>query len=336
MSQSSEIPAVVYASIDPFHAEAQGARLPDDSSYPAVPYSATARYVVTSDSVTGSAAIAISSLLQRNAARPTAAPTAAGVVTWTNNFFDVTNYSLIDSNYVNFRHVAWGVRIVATSAVSATSGQLYGVYLPNTFVNTWFPTGLPTTPDRILALPWSFVVPASELNNGAIICPSRRLDPSTTRYRAVGYPNAVAPLGEVDASDGWGTWVFILTGCGTLNPTSLLFEYVSRGEYTPSPTAIFATGTVYPACTPLMDAVVNITSEMPTTIAESDQPGVMDGIVRNLMGHASNLARRLGAAAGHGFLAGAASTAGRYIVRSAPSNWVREAVGVPRLRYPGY
>jgi hypothetical protein len=181
----------------------------------------------------------------------------------------------------------------------------------------------------MLTLPWSFVIPASELNNDAKILPARRLDTSTTRYRDIAYPGAVVPLGDVDVSDGWGTWVFILSGSSITDPTSILIEFISRAEIIPKPTAVFATGTPYPANSREMDEIINISTQLPTIMTESDSPGFLSSIVAGAKARASALAY----SAGVGMVNMMGRSVGRFI-KSRPTNWVREEV--PLVRYPGY
>lgn len=330
-AQASEmfVSHALLASVDPFHSEAQGARLPDDSTYPAIPYSATSRNLMTSGA-NGSAAMVITPLLTKNSITPAVTPTAAGVVDWTSpTYGDVTNFSTINSSYQNFRHVAWGVRIVANSAVSTTAGMLYGCYFPNNYSGRSSPGNLPTSPDQILALPWSFIIPCSELNNGAVIFPSRRLDPSSTRYRSCDYPGGVVAVGDIEMADGWGSWVFILTGASTVNATSLLVEFVSRGEYTPKPSVIFATGTTYPANSREMDKIVNITSEMPTFFNESNSPNFLRSVIGGARKSLSIAGDMMGQIAMSRLIGGAVKLA-------RTTNWVREQARPSLIRYPGY
>lgn len=306
---------LLVGTVDPFHSDAQGARIPDESTYPSIPYTAVQRFTLTSG-VNGSNALGITSGYNQNTVSPSVSVTLDGTVDWSTSptTTSVLNYTNIVNNFALFRHGCWGVRVVAQSAVSTTSGMLYYAYVPNVISPTSsLPSFWPTTPNQLMQLPWSGVIPASELNNDAMIFPSRRVDTASLRFRIPTYPTSALPSGTIETSDGWGSWVFILVGSSGTT-TSLLFEAVYRSELAPRGTSVLGTGSIYPCNTSEMDRVINTSQRLPTGYPEDESPGVISSFLRGANQRFIADAYSMGAAS---------AAIGARLVTAGVTNWVR-------------
>lgn len=316
---SSFIPPYMYAAVDPHDAEAQGARLPDESCYPAIPFTSTLRATLVSNTG-GSGAIACSPLWAKATKQPSVAVAPDGTTDWNTSptYNSVTQYTAITNNFELGRHVGWGVKLVANSAISITSGMIYAAYVPADYTGSNFPVNLPSTPDAIVAMPFSTAFPASMLNEEAVVFTARRLDVSSTRYRDVSYGSQAG----LESSDGWGVWVFILTGASTTTTTSILVELIYRDEFTPKPTSIVGIGQVYPTDSQAMDVLFNTGAKLPVLMREPETPGLLATFVDAARRRGIQFANAAGVAAvNYGAMLGGRA------VSNLVTNWVREAAG---------
>lgn len=293
------------AAINPFHPDCAGVRLPDESMFPSIPYNGTARRALTVNA-SGSLAFAIQPRISATfyEALPANVNSAGTISSWAGGTItSMTNYAPVVAQFDLFRHVAWGVRIIGNSSLTATSGTLYGAYIPNYYANAVTPTEWPTTPDQIIALPWSVMIPVVDLVTEAQIFPAKRVDIGSTRYRNLGYPT-VGP-DQMESSDGWGSFIFIVTGGGAA-ASSLQVEVVYRTEMIPQPTAsVISTGSSFPASSAEMDSVSNISSVLPMSYTETSDPGFFEGVVLEAQTRMSNLWSSYGPGLGRQLVAGA-------------------------------
>lgn len=281
--RATSVDPFLVAVVNPFADEASGARLPDADSYPSLPgnYSARNTYTVNAN---GSLAFRVTPTPQSVfTAVASASVDATGLVsTWTTGAVKntITNYTSFVNAFTMFRHVAWGVRIAATSALTNTSGALYVGYYPNNYDGAT--TDLqqpPSTPDQILSLPWSFTVPLVELNEQPIIMTGKRLDPTSQQYTPINYPTA--SIAGINTGDGWGSWFFILTGGGNAT-TTLSVEFISRNELIPRGNSVmYGTGMPAPCDSRLFDTSINIQQVAPDYYIDSqDSESVYDRVIR--------------------------------------------------------
>jgi len=318
-TQPMQMDPYVLATVNPFHTDAAGARIPDDSMFPSVPYNATTRINLTTNA-NGALAFAVTPAFKQSVF--VAAPanvSASGVTNWAGgSATTITNYSAVNTSFDLARQVAWGVRIVATSALTNTAGTIYAAYVPNYYKNSILPVDWPTTPDQIVSLPWSDIYPVMELNTEPVIYPAKRIDPGSLRYRSIEYP-ASSP-NQIETSDGWGSFVFIISGSNAAT-TSITVEVVYRTEMMPQPTAtLISTGTSYPSNTPLMDTVSNLSSVMPLSYIDNDDPGFMTHLINEATTRMKTMWARSSPYIAQSLVAGAAHVGGQLA-----TNFVRYA-----------
>lgn len=307
------------AHVDPFHADAAGARVPDDSTYPAVAYTALSRVSITTD-VNGNAAVLVTPEPKQVFLAPSAV--AAGpTITWTSpTATSMTNYNSINQNFTLYRHAGWGVRVVNPTSLLNSAGTLYICYVPNFFKNLTTPIqSLPTTPDQILSMPWSTAIPITEINDDSFIFPAKRIDPSTYRFRDITMP--ISNVNQLESSDGWGSFVFCVAGASTTNATTLIVEVVNRMELIPAGTSsLFGTGTTHGPNRQLMDTVTSVSAGLPVAYKDDQPPGFLHSMVAEAVSQISSvwnanrgpLGRYLGAGAAQTGLRLAANFVGTY------------------------
>lgn len=202
---------------------------------------------------------------------------------------------------------------------------MYVAYIPNEYISNSLSTNWPTTPDQFMALPWSMMIPMTELCSEPMIFPAKRIDPGSLRFRNLSGPGVPVTL---EVSDGWGSFVFFLVGGGNA-ATTISIEYVSRTEMTPQPTAsIVSSGTSYPTNTNLMDKVANVQSAMPLGYIDSGDPGFLQGVINEASARFGAMWNGAKYNIGRGLVAGAATVGG-----TAAVNFVRalNRLNRPRL-----
>lgn len=240
------------ATINPFHPDAVGAKLPDANSMPSCPVQMVDTVGMVADGTYGGAAMAFRPF-------PTgtyiAGASIASATSWTwsaafGSSTDSSRKTSITSNFTLVRPVAHGVRVSSALSPNTVTGFVHvAIFAGNMFnVTTW---DFPTTTAMMSNGTIYKRVPLALLTNKSITIVNRSVDFSNEKY--------VDPASDVVAqgtdlsfqTTGWGTIIVFVEGA-PVNSTAVNVEQLTHLECIPlksgvadaSPAARYNPGTI--------------------------------------------------------------------------------------------
>jgi hypothetical protein len=223
------------AILDPFSIDAYGAKLPDQSSYPSLPFTVKSIQSGATSAATGadcSAFIPFGSYYRSN---PTGL-SAAGIMTWTpatDGYAPATNWSSYQAAMGLYRTVTGGIKIDVTSSLLNTQGRLYVCHVP--MDEQQFAGGanyFPTTVGGIMNMPLSEEYSLAELTEEELIIPFRRFSIQSENYRDSAVPVAagIEAAAATESTFGWCAIILLFVGASLTNPVSYDVEHILHCE----------------------------------------------------------------------------------------------------------
>jgi hypothetical protein len=212
------------ARVNPFVAEVNGVRAPDEFGYP------TGTAVIRVSSQLSCDATGYGSKLYLPFSNPcvlTPGSVAGGTITWAGgtNQTAPQNAALINIATA-YRTVAWGVRITADSSLTNSQGHVWVAHVPATTITHLY-NHAPTTEAQVAALPECEKFSVTNLAQKPIVVAGRPIDDGIYRFRST---SLLAPGADVvESMTGWCN--IIVYTSGGLQTTSLNVELIMHIEY---------------------------------------------------------------------------------------------------------
>lgn len=270
------LPLGLQGIINPFSPDALGLKLPDESSYPSLPFHVKTISSSTTQSATGSSALACYPFGSVCFESPVTF-TAAGVATWTpatDSYSSSTNWSNYSSSMGLYRTVVGGVKVDITSALLNTQGRLYVCHVPMDcgLVST-ASNYAPTSIGGLMNMPFSEEYSLAELAEEELIIPFRRYSDNSEHYRDSTWPisNSTGSGFAEEMAPGWCAIYLFFVGASLTNPVTYDIEHIiiCEGLELANDT-ILATSPAAPFMPRAMEQIYQVNGNMPVAVVAKD------------------------------------------------------------------
>jgi hypothetical protein len=257
--------------VDPFDPVVNGARVPDEVTFPSSTASLRLRGNLSTDA-NGRVARSFYPYPQAAMYTPSAI-SAGGTITWTSGTFtQVSRFSPFDLNFYQWRPVAYGLRLATPQALTAASGIVYIAVMPIDWSGPFGAGGQwPLNSADFVDCIWHAEVPLSELASKPFTIPGRFTDPGARRYRQVSSNIPNSTTSQVEQTPGFCQIHILLEGA-VASTSALYFELQIHVEAIPRPVSTGADAQPSPYSPKELEAARNIDIGAPVAY-DADKTG---------------------------------------------------------------
>jgi len=316
MTKKPQISRFALAQANPFHSDANGAKIPDSNSVPSCAFQLTDTNYVSTSSL-GLGVIAFRHTATSSSVNTATTPTA-NTWTWAADFGSSTNNSKLTSVVSNFnviRTVAQGFRITCPKSPNTITGNVHVcIYTPSYFNKTTW--DYPTSIDEMSQQATYKRFPVATLCQKACTVINRSIDFSSEKYfdpssdcagnannAASGTTPSIIQQGDlVFQTSGWGVIVIAVDGGPGSNSNIIAIETITHMEGVPK-TGGLATATPAANYSPseigAVSRAVNDTDAIPITEANENAVIQSRGFFDGMYDQASAMAYQGGRAAAY-------------------------------------
>jgi len=216
--------------LNPFLAEAEGCKNPDDYGYPTATAICRASFTAGTDS-NGHMALGFIPMLTSWLESPLSIA-SNGTITWAGGSFNnpMPQLNSMQNLAAAYRTVSWGVRITGEVALTAASGHLWVAHIPFLLDQTFPYADWPVNEAGYSQMPLAEKYSVVELCEKPLILSARQMDSGANRFRVLGQDEkTVTNVGD-ESTIGWSS--IGVYGAGLPASTSVLnIEIVMHIEY---------------------------------------------------------------------------------------------------------
>jgi hypothetical protein len=261
--------------LNPFLPEAQGLKLPDQSSYPTLPFHVK---TISSSATGATGSVCYAAYPYGSIALETPVTfSAGGAAVWnaaTDSYASANNWSNYSSSMGLYRTVTGGVKVVITSSLLNTQGRLYVCHVPmDCGTNSTGSNNAPTTVSAVMNMPFSEEYSLAELCEEELIIPFRRYSDVSEHFRDSTWPvsNSTGSGFAEEMAPGWCAIYIMLVGASTTNVVSYDLEHIIICEGLELATdTILATSPAAPFIPRAMEQIYQVNGNMPIASITKD------------------------------------------------------------------